>query len=255
MEEIFLKSRRIMLLGPINSGKTYLFHRITKLWKKRGYRFIELDCDVGQSTLGLPTTINSIGRKIHNIFFYGFTSPRHHPTRFLSGVAKLNRRGRIITDTTGYIEFPKGLELKREKIEILRPDLIVALPAEEAFWDVFLNSIRVKVLRMERSPKVRERGPKERENYRRKRFEEYFSKTEEVEIEVSRLCPVKLGASPSNGSLVSFRKKGRDIFLGYVKKISGETAKILIPKGKKPTDEVLFSPHLYKGFPEQLSLF
>jgi len=59
MEEVFLLHRRILIIGPVDSGKSFLFRKIIELWKKRGYRFTAIDTDVGQSTLGLPTTTRS----------------------------------------------------------------------------------------------------------------------------------------------------------------------------------------------------
>lgn len=253
--DAFLFHKRILILGPVDSGKSYLFRKIIDLWKGRGYRFAALDTDVGQSTLGLPTTITLMERGKTSFFFYGFTSPRAHPIRFLAGIAKMNRGGRIVIDTTGYIEYPGGLELKSAKIEILNPDLVIAFPSVEPEWESFINTIPVKVIRMKRDPKVKKRNAKEREQYRGKKLKGYFSNTREIVIRVEDLFPVRFGTKPTTGALVAFRQGNYDICLGYIRELQKEKAKIVIPADKKPSDYALFSSYLYKGFPSQPSLF
>lgn len=254
-EDVFLFHRRILILGPVDSGKSYLFRKIIELWKRRGYRFTALDTDVGQSTLGLPTTITLMEKGKTSFFFYGFTSPRAHPARFLAGVAKMNREGRIVIDTTGYIEYPAGLELKRAKIEILNPDLVVAFPSSDSEWGSFLDTIPVRVIRMKKHPNVKKRNSREREQYRGKKLKEYFMNTREIEVRVEHLFPVKFGTKPATGALVSFRRSNSDVCLGYIRELQKERAKIVIPTGEKPTGYVLFSSYLYEGFPSQPSLF
>ncbi len=254
-EDIFLFHRRILILGPVDSGKSYLFRRIIELWKRRGYRFTALDTDVGQSTLGLPTTITLMERGNTTFFFYGFTTPRAHPPRFLAGVSRMNRAGRIVVDTTGYIEYPGGLELKRAKIEMLNPDLIVAFPSTDPGWKEFLDSLPFKVIRMKREPAVKKRSSREREIYRNKKLREYFSETQEFEVKKNSLFPVKLGTRPMAGALVSLRQGNTDISLGYIKSLQGERVKIMVPRGKNHPGYILFSTYLYEGFPSQPSLF
>jgi len=255
MEEVFLLYRRILIIGPVDSGKSFLFRKIIELWKKRGYRFTAIDTDVGQSTLGLPTTITSMNREGKQFFFYGFSSPRAHPFRFLSGVSRMNKQGRIVVDTTGYVEFPHGLEIKKAKIEILQPDLVVAFPSSDHSWEEFIASISTKVVKMERDPNVKRRGPKERAIHRIRKFQEFFKKTRETVIPRASLFPVKLGITPEKGALLSFRKANKDLFLGYIKEVGNEWVSAVIPADREPTSTVLFSSYLFKEPIKQQTLF
>ncbi len=238
----------------MNSGKSYLFGKITESWRRRGYRFSALDLDVGQSTLGLPTTMNCLCGKVHHFFFYGFTSPRAYPMRFLAGVSRLARRGRLVVDTTGYVEVPHGLELKANIMEIIRPDLVIAFPLNDPVWDSYLRGLPCRVVFMEKSPEVKKRGPLQRERYREGKFQEYFRETEQVWVPLERLLPIRPGYSPSPGNLVSFRRGGEDQFLGWIEEVKENGVVVKYPAGRTPTEEVVFSYYNMKR-KRQLNLF
>ncbi len=240
-ERVFLIHRRILIVGPVDSGKSHLFRRVMEVWRRRGYRFSALDLDVGQSTLGVPTTINCLCGKVHRYFFYGFTSPRAYPYRFLAGACRLNRGGRMVVDTTGYVEFPQGLELKANIMEILRPDLVIAVDLGKPPWEPFLRSLPFRVVFAEKSPRVRVRGSQEREAYREGKFREYFRETEQGKIPRRSLIPIRPGRHPEPGNLVSFRRAGEDLFLGWIEDVGKETVQVSYPAGKEPTEEVVFS--------------
>jgi len=253
-----LTHRRILILGPVDSGKSHLFRRIIELWGRRGYRFSALDLDVGQSTLGLPTTINCLCGRVHRFFFYGFTSPRVSPLRFLAGLSRLNRGGRLVADTTGYVEVPHGLELKANIMEVLRPDLVIAFSLKEPHWQAYLRSLSCRVIFSEKSPQARRRGPAEREKYREGKFHAYFRETERGVVTRKNLVPIRPGYSPSPGNLVSFRRDGMDLFLGWIEEVGEREVVVSYPAGRKPTEEVIFSYYnMYYNIKraKQLSLF
>ncbi len=253
-ERLLLIHRRILILGPVDSGKSHLFRRIIELWERRGYRFSALDLDVGQSTLGVPTTINCLCGRVRRFFFYGFTSPRAYALRFLAGVSRMNRPGRLVVDTTGYVEVPHGLELKANIVEILRPDLIIAFSLKDPLWQSYLRSLSCRVIFSEKSSLAKRRGPAERERYREGKFQAYFRETRKGVVARKNLVPIRPGHSPSPGNLVSFRRDGVDLFLGWIEEVREREVVVSYPAGKEPTGEVVFSYYNIKRA-KQLNLF
>ena len=174
--------------------------------------------------------------------------------RFLAGVSRLARRGRLVVDTTGYVEVPHGLELKANIMEIIRPDLVIAFPLNDPVWDSYLRGLPCRVVFMEKSPEVKKRGPLQRERYREGKFQEYFRETEQVWVPLERLLPIRPGYSPSPGNLVSFRRGGEDQFLGWIEEVKENGVVVKYPAGRTPTEEVVFSYYNMKR-KRQLNLF
>lgn len=111
----------ILIVGDSDTGKStlarYLFRRLAQQGRRAAY----LDLDVGQSTLGLPTTLN-VGLMARAgdeefppagegaSFFVGATSPRGHMLPTVVGAHHLREWGRrqgaeaTVVDTTGLVD-------------------------------------------------------------------------------------------------------------------------------------------------------
>ncbi|HID86175.1 MAG TPA: hypothetical protein EYP55_02220, partial [Anaerolineae bacterium] len=134
----------IMIIGQSDSGKTtfarYLFQELCRHHDRVGF----LDCDVGQSTLGLPTTMTLAlsapgdptfpprGERVS--YFVGSTSPRGHMLPTVIGAHKLQRKAQelgaeaIVVDTTGLVDRAAGGGvLKQWKVELLEPSVLVGI--------------------------------------------------------------------------------------------------------------------------------
>ena len=106
-------------------------------------RIAIVDADVGQSSLGPPTTIG-LGvvaapfQRLQDVpavalYFVGATSPRGHlvpmvvgTKRLVDGAQKLEV-GQVIIDTCGYISADGGQALKYYQIDLIDPDVVVCL--------------------------------------------------------------------------------------------------------------------------------
>ncbi len=127
-------------------------------------------------------------------------------------------------------------------------------------WREFLDAFPGDVMHLERAPGVRKRSAVQRENYREGKFRDYFADTEQTVVPLNKLLPIRPGHRPSPGNLVSFRKRGEDLFLGWIEKIEGDRAMINYPSGKIPTGEMVFSyynikrakqPNLFEGVKDE----
>jgi polynucleotide 5'-hydroxyl-kinase GRC3/NOL9 len=130
-------------LGGLDSGKTSFCKMCAAVAVRLGRTVAYVDSDVGQSTVGPPTTIGlkfiSSAEDLEPerlaradaIYFVGSTSPKGHMLPMVIGAMKLVEQARaagaelIMVDTTGFIHGTQGQVLKLHKVEALRPDAVV----------------------------------------------------------------------------------------------------------------------------------
>ncbi len=184
----------IMVIGESDTGKTtlarYLFLQLCRCHSRVAF----LDCDVGQSTLGLPTTMNLAlsggdwsafppqGDRFS--YFVGATSPRGHMLPTVIGAGKLQQKAQelgaeaIVVDTTGLVSREAGGgALKQWKIELLEPWVLVGLARgpelEHILWPWRWDK-RVRVYDLPVSEYVNEKPRTKRITNREEKFRRYF---------------------------------------------------------------------------------
>jgi polynucleotide 5'-hydroxyl-kinase GRC3/NOL9 len=200
----------IMVIGESDTGKTtfarYLFLQLCRCHRRIAF----LDCDVGQSTLGLPTTLNlalsdsqpsSFPPVLSPVegpegdtlsFFVGATSPRGHMLPTVIGARKLQKKAQelgaeaIVVDTTGLVSrLAGGGALKQWKIELLEPSTLVGLERgselEHILWPWRWDK-RVRVHDLSVSEHVIEKTRTQRITHREERFRSYFQKAHTLRV-------------------------------------------------------------------------
>src|SRR3989440_10271985 len=108
-----------------------------------------LDADVGQKSVGPPTTIGlklirqpgdaelDAMAEADALYFVGATSPQGHMLSVVTGTARLLTVAReagaqfVVIDTSGMVSGVYGQLLKYHKLELVRPDLVVGLQRGE----------------------------------------------------------------------------------------------------------------------------
>ncbi len=228
---------RIMLLGGADTGKTTLVEAIADRLS-RAYRTGILDLDMGQSHIGPPTTLGfgmlkggfkGWGRiRPAGIYFTGATSPVGNLLPLLVGARLLLDRAlkqceRVVIDTTGLISGPIGRVLKQHKIDLLKPDLVIAIERAGELGDIldaYRYEKRPRVLRLRASDLAIQKTVIKRSDWRAQRFREYFEGARALRIDTGSMglrFTRDVEAEGLEERLVSFRgKAGRDIALGYV---------------------------------------
>ena len=236
----------IMVIGRPDSGKStmvhWLFKRLCQVHPRIGW----LDGDIGQTTLGVPTTINLAlferirDRLPHHVasIFIGSTSPRSHISPLLDGLQRLQKlalaanTAALVVDTTGMIDqHADGYVLKRKKIELLQPNTVIALQCELELEHI-ITPLRMEqschIYVFDASEFVVRKSPEKRARRRRNRFHRYFKSTIQHQIQHDAL-PV-FGPTPVNNSLMAFQDKmGFALALGVVRSMSSETMEIMTP--------------------------
>ncbi|HEY7532795.1 MAG TPA: Clp1/GlmU family protein [Nitrospiraceae bacterium] len=186
-----------VVIGMSDSGKTtWLGVAARRLVQAGKFPVAIVDADIGQSTIGPPTTVGLAflqenlspsfridGPPCHGLFFVGSVSPLGHLLQILVGTKRLvdtairSGAGSVLVDTTGLIDQGPGFQLKLRKIELLAPRHLVALQHGkelEPLLAMVAGRPGLRIHRLEISPSVRARMPAERVRYRAGRFSAYF---------------------------------------------------------------------------------
>ncbi|MBI3328252.1 MAG: hypothetical protein HYZ81_16305 [Nitrospinae bacterium] len=199
-------AQTIFLLGATDTGKTTLLTWLANALHTRGRRVAIIDADVGQSSVGPPTTIG-LGLVAHPLqtvrelapqalYFVGSISPRSHLLPLLVGTKRMLDRGRalgvdhVLVDTTGFISGDVGRVLKQHKISLVAPDVILCVQRAgecEGILRAYRHSRRPQVLRLEASSACRRRGMEERRLYREHCLRQYFAEARPLTLHVDAL--------------------------------------------------------------------
>ena len=141
-QEVAVTVGVVMLVGSPDTGKTTLAHQIMADAVAAGRTVAYVDADVGQSTVGPPTCvglrwINSAEdledlEQADELRFVGSTSPERLVLQQVLATATLEDIGRrsadlVVIDTSGTVSGVVGQTLKYHKMELCRPELVVAL--------------------------------------------------------------------------------------------------------------------------------
>ncbi len=134
--------KTIMVIGGSDTGKTTLVEALLSFLS--GPR-AAVDLDMGQSRIGVPTTVSwgrvsegfsdLSGIKEEGFYFTGALSPPGNLLPSVVGARRLVDRAiracdKVVIDTTGLIDEPAGRVLKRYKIDLLMPDIVIGLERE-----------------------------------------------------------------------------------------------------------------------------
>lgn len=141
----------IFIMGGVDTGKSTLAQFLFKELGKVGPIAL-VDADLGQSTIGPPTTVGlAIGKgpksrlEALNFRFVGSTSPIGHLFQSLVAIKNLVdkasalRAKRVVIDTSGFISGAIGREFKFQKIDLVKPNFIIALQKKDELKTLLKN--------------------------------------------------------------------------------------------------------------------
>jgi len=184
----------ILVIGASDTGKTTFCRWLVAEISRAGRKVTWVDGDIGQSTIGPPTTVGMaiFGKGSPNPFgevkplfmrFVGSTSPVGHLLQTLVAAKKMVDRSfhlgarMAVVDTTGLVSGGIGRELKFQKVDLIGPRYILALERANELEEIlapFLNRSQISVHRLPVSSKVRPKSVAERQRNRESRFNGYF---------------------------------------------------------------------------------
>lgn len=264
-----------LLLGGLDSGKTTLARRIASAGIEAGLSVGFLDADVGQSTVGPPTTVGlrmcrspadlepASLAKADALFFVGSTSPQGHLLPLVVGARSLLERARadgadlVVADTTGLVSGVYGQLLKHYKIQLLQPDLVVGLQrgAElEPLFGIVRRFSASEVTALHIHPDVVATSVEQRAQNREAAMREYFAEplqrwrvrptvfmpTLPALFDAAALDRVVVGLSDGKGGCLG---------IGYLEFLEEDGAlRLISPAAEGPKALILGSARLEDGF-------
>ena len=197
----------ILVVGAPDTGKStfarYLYRRLYAHHERVGF----IDGDMGQATLGPPTTMTLAFGQLDDTFpptepcyraFVGDVTPKGHMLPTLVGAHRLARKAQeeeasaIVFDTTGLIAPAQGGgELKRAKVDLLQPAAVVGIQHRDELEYLLLPlrlSRRTRVIDLPASRAARRRETTARREHRAAQFRRYFADARSLEVAWQRLA-------------------------------------------------------------------
>lgn len=186
----------VMLLGDIDTGKTTFGIELARRATEAGIPAAIVDADIVQSTVGPPTTVGlklcaeteSFSREALRISdglgFVGSLVPKGHLLPLVTTTAKLVGKAReagcrlVVVDTTGLVSGIYGQTLKFFKMDLVRPDLIVAFERGgelEPVLGIAQRFTPADVIELAVNDRVMARTVDERISFREEQFAAYFA--------------------------------------------------------------------------------
>jgi polynucleotide 5'-hydroxyl-kinase GRC3/NOL9 len=220
IEAVHRKKGSTLILGASDTGKSTLAYFLVVQLCQMGNVVALVDGDIGQSVLGLPTTIGlalfeSAPKQLEDIrliasYFVGSITPRGHMLEMLVGVKRIADRathldpGIIIFDTTGFVTGETAWELKFQKVDLLKPVHLIGLQRRREIEGLLRpHQFRpdMAIHRLKIPEKVRIKSPEQRRSNRSRKFAAYF---QEVKLYEKSLDGIKV----VNPFKVRYRGKG-----------------------------------------------
>lgn len=185
----------VFLLGGIDSGKTTFALELLQKAVEGGIEAALVDADIGQSTVGPPTTVGlklctgmeEVSRDrvlfADALSFVGSVTPHGHAVSLITGTAKLVARARdvgcrlIVVDTTGAISGISGQMLKYRKMDLISPEFVVAFERGgelDPLVGIAQRFTSTEVIELPVLPSVVPRSVDERLIHRERQFAAYF---------------------------------------------------------------------------------
>lgn len=192
----------ILVVGATDTGKTtfarYLYHRLGVHHELLAF----VDGDMGQATLGPPTTMTAaLNRADDDGFppsgsqfraFVGDISPAGHMLPTVVGAHRIVQKAResgataIVFDTTGLVDAARGGgALKLALVNLLRPALVIGLQRGSELEHLLVPlrcSGRTRVVDRSVARAVKRRDRRERQEHRVEQYRRAFAAAHPLEV-------------------------------------------------------------------------
>jgi polynucleotide 5'-hydroxyl-kinase GRC3/NOL9 len=185
----------LLVLGAPNTGKTTFAYWLYERLAASHRPIALLDGDIGQSSLGPPTTLTLVllsetsgadkGTETLTRWFVGDVSPRGRMLPLVVGAGRLMRRAMeagaktVVVDTTGLVDQAHGgVALKHALVDQLQPTTLFAFQRTRELEPILAPlrwGLRPRVMELPVAGAVRWRDVSKRQGHRADAFRRYFT--------------------------------------------------------------------------------
>lgn len=200
------KRPKILIMGGTDTGKSSFTIFLANYLLRREKKIGIIDADIGQSKIGPPGVIGAgitsapilslYELEIAKGYFVGDKSPTGHLLPMICGIKTLSeyledRVSGVLVDTTGMIFGGAARALKKHKIEIMRPVLVVTLEENKEMEHIIRGSPNQRFIRLPVPEEIKPLNREKRIKLRNLRFKN-LSKSSCSEISLDlRQTPIQ----------------------------------------------------------------
>lgn len=255
--EVAASGGRVLIVGPIESGKTSFSTLLSNIALDKGLRVWLIDADVGQCDLAPPGFIalkrmdtkvvwlRGLGLRGDVLRFVGFITPSNPiaMSRIVSYTLELaelaERKGAdiVIINTDGWLSDTLSVEYKLQLVKSLRPRSLVLLGEEAShlLGRCVTFAAGLKVYQVPSPKVVRRREREERRDLRRLNYTQHFKNVKKICIALSEISVIGSclfsGVPLEEGVLAELKSRlGAEI---YVAKRFEDVIVLLVPDDAK----------------------
>ena len=262
LQELEKRPAVVMVVGGVDSGKTSLCTYLINRLLGAGCKVAILDCDVGQSDIGPPTTTgyarvaepvtDLFALRAEDAFFVGVTSPSENVGRTLEGVAQMREKLQrcpvdfVVVNTDGWVLGEDALAYKIQLAETLAPDAFFCIQQADELAPLVAALAKFNPFAVASPQTVRLRSREKRRNLRELGYLKYLADAKvkvwslrRVTVEPTVLCQNQL---PLDGSLLGLHDAhGKFLGIGVLMEVDCErkTLKVRTAVSAEPALAVL----------------
>lgn len=245
---------RILVLGEVDTGKTFFSTYLANRLLSRIGKTAILDCDTGQSDIGCPGTFGMLllekpaiflsELEASHMYLLGAHSPGLHFVPALTGLVEMLRKAEkdadaLIIDTTGWVQGDGGRAIKKAKLDIVQPDKVVLMQRGTELEHLVRHLPAEKIVRLPVSKKASSTSQMDRKELRELVSRRYFADSRVFEIPFRQVFTDR-----------SYFLTGTKIDLEgtlYAEKLSGWEGTLVVTSGP-------LMPEMMKDWPKDLGM-
>lgn len=203
--------RTVLVIGDTDTGKSSLVQLMVQFYRSKGEKVFHVDLDMGQSTIGPPTTIGLVtpdARQylyfVGNITPYGIFREIERGVRRFREILGPTAHDRVMVDTPGLVHDDFAWSLAKMELRAMEADFVVLIDrkSETARIAEGLVELRLPFRKFKPRAAVLKKSYATRTTYRRRLFLDYFTEASIVEVPFKGKEIIHLGEQERMGLLV-----------------------------------------------------
>ncbi|MGC9148085.1 MAG: Clp1/GlmU family protein [Sulfolobales archaeon] len=190
VDKIIERGTRIVVIGPIESGKTTFSALAVNKALAKGLRACVVDADIGQQDIALPSFVSLACPKepviwLRELFpdeirIIGSLTPSQYSSRIIGAVIDLVERAVssgaevIIINTDGWINHPSAIEMKLDLARYVKATHLIVLQRDQIVIPFNLSLETMKIVRLSPPQNVKTRSREDRKILRAYAYKKFF---------------------------------------------------------------------------------